>query len=122
MSRVTGSQKEHRDTQTNRVTDYGGGKYSWGIKETPPTTPVIYNKVTTDANWTAITTGLSDIRCWRLRERTGLPFYWSYTSSPTTYMTNLGGEIIEADTEISAIYVKRTASTDITVELEVWSD
>jgi len=81
----------------------------------------IYNVATTDATWTKIpaTSTLSGILNWRLSERNGNDFRFAFVAAPTTYATGFG--FIKEATAITAIYVQRPTSTNITMELVTWS-
>ena len=97
-----------------------GVRYPMFIRKRPATC-TIYNVPTTTADWTAIATGLTKVRAWKLNERAGNDYLYCYDGVGTTYMTSLGVSI-EQDTEITAIYVKRTGAANVTMELEVWTD
>lgn len=87
-----------------------------------PTTPVIYNVSTTDATATRIPTAgtnLSNVLKWKLAERDGNDFYYAFESGMATYMTGFG--MVTDDTEITAIWVKRTGSENINVQLLAWT-
>jgi len=89
---------------------------SFGIATTPTFTTV----TTTTANWTLVATGLSDTIKWKLMELTGSDFYYAYTAIPGN---NFGVAFGWAgmDTSPSAVYIKRTGSTDITIKFERWT-
>lgn len=87
-----------------------------------PTTVTFYNVSVSTDSWTKIPASatLSAVLSWRLSERSGNDFHYAYVSAPTTYATAFG--IIQRDTEISAVYVKRpTGAGTLTIELEVWT-
>ncbi len=86
--------------------------------EIRPTRVTIYNTATTDANWTAVQTGLTDVVTWKLSERDGGSFNYCFDGVGTTYMTTYGA--IQRDTILSAIYVQRTDATNINMQLEIW--
>ena len=96
-----------------------GGKYYFAHLAVRPGTPTIYNVTTTDANWTAVATGLTNVLGWRLSERAGQDFHFAFVASPSTYCTAFGW--CADQSEITAIYVKRTGSANITAELLVWT-
>ena len=96
-----------------------GGKDYAGILHLRPATPVIYNVSTTDATWTAIATGLTNVMNWRLSDRSGRNFYYAFVAAPTTYATAFGW--VAEQTEITAIYVKRIGSVNVDGELVVWT-
>lgn len=81
-------------------------------------TPTIINVTTSDANWTALTTGQTSILSWRVSERAGSDFYLAFEAAPTTYITVFG--VMQDNTEITNIYIKRTGTANITVELLIW--
>lgn len=89
------------------------------IMEVRPSTPTIYNVATTDANWTAVATGLTGVLGWRLSEANGADFDFAFTAAPATYATAFG--LIGSDTQITAIYVKRKAAVNINAQLIIWS-
>ena len=84
-----------------------------------PATVIIYNVSTADANWTAIGSGLFNVLSWKLTEKNGNAFHYCFDGVGATYMTSYGS--LQRDTEISAIYVKRTGATNIDLQLEVWT-
>ena len=96
----------------------GGRRYPVLIQKRPSTVTII-NVATTDANWTAIATGLTNVLAWKLCERNGNAFHYCFDGVGTTYVTSYG--VIQRDTEITAVYAKRTGATDINLQLEVWS-
>ena len=122
MARLLQGEHLHRDNQLGRYTiRLGGVDYlaMIDIKSAVNTTPTIYNVSTTDANWTAIGTGLSNVVSWRLSELNGNDFWFAFTAAPATFMTGFGW--VGDNTSISEIYCKRPASADISMQLLVWS-
>lgn len=103
----------------NSSTEYIGLDRALRTITKRPTTVVIYNTPTTDANWTAIATGLSGVLAWRMSEAGAQAFDYAFIASPTTYMTAYGA--IQRDTEITAIYARRKGANNITLQLEVWT-
>ena len=108
----------HRDSALSVVIEKQGSLYYISTFIIRPTTPTILNVATTDGNWTAIATGLTDVLEWRLSERSGADFYFAFVASPSTYATAYGW--VGGSTEISSIYVQRTGSTNINLELLYW--
>ena len=99
----------------------GGRHYAVFMPGGPSSANVtIYNVATTDATWTALATGLTNVIMWRLSERTGLDFRYAFVAAPTAYSTCFGsnGYVLTA---ISAIYIQRPAATNVNGQLEVWT-
>lgn len=67
-----------------------------------------------------MTTGLSGVLSWRLSEKSGNAFDYCFDNGAGGTSVRAYGPLVR-DTEISAIYVKRTGATDIDMELEIWT-
>jgi hypothetical protein len=122
MTRRTENQHLHRDNQLGRYcVQLGGVDYLAvvDVKTVTASAPTIYNVSTVDASWTAISIGLTGVVSWKLTEKSGNNFYYGYTVAPSTYMTGFGW--ISGDTALTAIYVKRTGSVNIDMQLEIWT-
>ena len=83
------------------------------------TTPTIVNVSTTDATWTLVASGLTDIKSWRLVEENGNDFRYAFVAAPATYMTGFGW--VSMDTPITDVYVQRISATDLDMQLLTWS-
>ena len=111
---------EHVSTGlTNVIIKIGADEYLASL-QIRPSTCTIYNVSTTTANWTAIASGLTNVLSWKLKEKDGDEFDYCFDGVGTTYMTSLG-ESLQRETDIAAVYVKRRGSTNINMQLEVWS-
>lgn len=109
----------HQSTLLGDVIRKSGADRFLAMVGIRPSTVTIYNVPTTDANWTAVATGLTGVLGWRLSERGGADFHFAFTAAPAAYATAFGW--MGADTEITDIYVKRPGSTDINAQLIIWS-
>lgn len=103
----------------NKAVTNLGFDYVLQILTRRPTTVVIYNVSTSGAGWQAIASGLEGVLAWKLTEKSGNAFRYCFDGVGTTYVTSYGA--IQRDTAITAIYVQRTAATDIDLELEIWT-
>lgn len=110
----------HQGTTLTDVTVRIGGKDYLATIEAHPSTVIIYNTEVSTANWTAVTTGLSNVVAWKLREREGQAFDYCFDGVGTTYMTSLGESLIR-DTDLSSVYVKRRTAVTLNMQLEVWT-
>ncbi len=109
----------HSHNALSYALDFLASKFYLATIAIRPTTPTIYNVSTTNANWTPIATGLTGVLKWRLTEKSGNDFYYAYVSSPTAFMTGFGW--VADDTAPTAIYAKRPATTNVDMQLEVWT-
>ena len=87
--------------------------------EARPSTPTITSVTTSDANWTALGTNLTDVLKWRISELTGDDIHYAYVAAPGSNFS-VGFGWVSMDTSISNIYFKRPAGNNITVKLEIW--
>lgn len=122
MSRLfTRSNKDglHQANALSWALEWLANKFYLATIAIRPTTVTIYNVATTDANWTTIASGLTGVLSWKLCERSGTEFHYCFDGVGTTYMTTYG--LIQRDTAITAVYVKRPAGVNINLQLEVWT-
>ena len=125
MTRLTKNQHLHRDNQLGRYTvQLGGLDYLAvvDIKSIISTSPTIASPVTTiDGTWTQVATGLSNVLQWKLVEDSGNDFRYAYVAAPgTSFMVGFGW--ISDNTPLSALYVQRPTSSNITCRLEYRTD
>ena len=83
-------------------------------------TVTISTVTTTDANWTALGTGLTNVLSWKISELNGDDIHYAFEAVPGNNFSVAFGWWADK-TAISAIYIKRPAGADITVKLEVWT-
>ncbi len=93
-------------------------------EETRPTWPHIINHNLTEVNKIyEIKIPREGLRVWSLRCRNKVDIQYSFEPSFSTYMTLGSGETVNQDTapntSIYSIYV-RSATANVTVELELW--
>lgn len=111
---------EHQGTALGKAIVRISGKDYLAHFAIRPSTVTIYNVSTTDAAWTAVATGLTDVLSWKLKEKSGASFNYAFAAAPATYMTS-NGEALQRDIDISAVYVQRTGATNVDMQLEVWT-
>jgi len=109
---------EHASTNLGNVTIKIGDEEYLASLAIRPSTVTIINTPTTDANWTAVATGLTNVLAWKLTEESGNAFDYAFVLAPTAYMTSYGD--LQRDTEISAIYVRRRSATNLAMQFEYW--
>jgi len=109
----------HRDPALSIVLEKIGDKHYLAIMGVRPTTPTISSIVTTDANWTAVATGLTNVLEWRLTELNGNDFHYAYEAVPGDNFS-VGFGWVGMQTEVTSIYVKRPGTGNITMKLEIW--
>lgn len=109
----------HQANALSWALDWIGSKFFMSTIPIRPTTVTIINVATTDANWTAVATGLSGVLAWKLTEASGAAFHYCFDGVGATYMTSYGS--LQRDSEIMVVYVKRTGATNINVQLEIWT-
>jgi hypothetical protein len=110
---------EHESTNLGNVTVRIGDEEYLAQLAIRPSTPTIYNVTVNTNNWTAIATGLTGVLAWRLSERSGADFYFAFEAAPSAYCTAWGW--VGDQSDISAIYAKRTGGAVLTMELLVWT-
>ena len=110
----------HSDTMLALFGRKIGSNFFLAVSEARPSTPTIVSVTTTDANWTALATGLTGVLKWRISELTGDDIHYAYVAAPGSNFS-VGFGWVAWDTDISAIYIKRPAGNNITVKLEYWS-
>lgn len=109
----------HRDSALSVVIEKEGSLYFLATKIAIPTTPTISTVTTTDANWTAVATGITGMLVWRLTELVGGDFHYAYEAAPGNNF-QVGFGWVSYNTCPSAIYIKRPGSTNITIKFEKW--
>ena len=93
---------------------------SINVRQVPPSTVAIVEKITSTDGWEAVATGLTGVRKWRLSNTEGRNFDYAFTATPATaYSTAFGS--IDNETGITAIYARRQGDTELTLHLETWS-
>jgi len=98
--------------------DKQGSDFHLAVIPIRPSTFVILNVPTAGAGWTAIATGLTNVLAWRLSEKDGNEFDYCYDNGTAgTSIRSYG--VLQRDTALSAIYVKRTGAVDINMEIEL---
>lgn len=120
MRKFTPSNKDglRGDSALSFALEWLNGKFFLSTASIRPSSVTILNVSTADANWTAIATGLSNVLSWKLTEKSGNAFHYCFDGVGTTYMTSYGS--LQRETDISAIYVKRTAAVNADMQLEIW--
>lgn len=109
----------HRDPALSVVLDKQNGLYYFSVIPIRPTTPTIVSVATTNANWTALATGLTNVLTWRISELNGDDIHYAYVVAPgNNFSVAFGWAAMQ--TSPSAIYIKRPATDNITVKLETW--
>lgn len=119
-SRKNLSTYQHVSTGLTNATLIIGGKEYLAQIAIRPSTPTITSVPTTDANWTAIATGLTDTLEWRLSELNGNDFDYAFVAAPGDNHSVAFGWVSQ-QTNPSAIYIRRKTSDNITVKLERWT-
>ena len=123
MTRLAIHEQVHRDDQLRKYTDRIGGYDYMSVVPfavASGATPTITSVTTTNANWTVVATGLSSILQWRVSELAGNDFYYAYVAAPGDNF-NVGFGWISYQTPLSALYVQRTGTDNITVKFERWA-
>ena len=114
---ITNKDGLHSHNALSYALEFLASKFYLAVIGIRPTTTTIYNVATTDADWTTVATGLTNVLAWRLVEKSGNDFYYCYDGTGTTYMTGFGW--VSKETAITAIHVKRTGASNINAQLEV---
>ena len=109
---------EHRDGLLAKVIIKLGGLKFFSFIGIRASTPTIVNVSTTDANWTKVSDGLTDVLSWRLVEKTGNDFYYAFTNSPAAFVTGFGW--VSENTALNEIWVQRPTDTNIDMQLLIW--
>ena len=109
----------HRDPALSIVLEKIGDNHYLAVSTIRPTTPTITSVATTDANWTAVATGLIDVVEWRISELNGNDFHYAFVAIPGDNFS-VGFGWVSQHTGITSLYVKRPGTGNITVKLEVW--
>ncbi len=121
MARLTKyGQYAHRDTLIANATIKLGGEDYLATIQVLPSTPVIVTVTTTDANWTALATGLSGVLRWKIMELNGDNIHYAYVAAPGDNFAVAFGWCGD-NTDLQNIYIKRPATANITVKLEIWT-
>ena len=123
MARINQSDTLHRDSQLRRFVDRIGGNDYMAIipyAVASGSTPTITSVATTDATWTLVASGLTNVIQWRISELSGDDFHYAYVAAPGDDF-NVGFGWISYQAPLTNLYVKRTAAADITVKLEYWA-
>ena len=110
----------HRDSALSIVLERIGGKDYFAILRARPTTPTISTLTTTNGNWVALATGLTNLLQWKISELNGNDFHYAFVVAPGNNFS-VGFGWVEQNTAPSAIYVKRPGSSNITLKLERWA-
>lgn len=109
----------HRDSALSVLIEKFGTAHFLAMTSVRPSSVTIANVTLSNANWTAIATGLSDVLYWRMDERNGDDFHYAFSAAPATYMTAFGW--VSGTQDISAIYAKRKNARTYYMELEYWT-
>lgn len=110
----------HRDSALSVVLEKIGSDYYFAVTPVRPSTPTITTVTTTDANWTALATGLTGILHWKICELNGGDIHYAFVAAPGDNFSIAYGVTAE-DTGLTDIYIKRPATNNITVKLEYWT-
>ena len=109
----------HRDTL---LAEYGikiGDEKYLVMMPLTPTTPTITSVATAGAGWTLLATGLTNVVRWKISELDGNDIHYAFVAAPGDNFSVAFGWWQDSSSPTS-IYVKRAASNDITVKLELW--
>jgi len=99
--------------------EFLASKFYLAIIAIRPTTPTITTVTTTNANWTALATGLTNVLKWRISELGGNDFHYAYEAAPGNNFS-VGFGWVSYDTAPTAIYFKRPSTANVTLKLEIW--
>ena len=97
-----------------------GTRYPVFVKRVPVGAPTIVSVATTNGNWTALATGLTNVIMWRIAEISGNNVRYAFSASPGDAWSVAFGWI-SFETDLSDIYIQRPGNEDITVKLEYWT-
>jgi hypothetical protein len=110
----------HSHNALSFVLEFLASKFYLAVIGIRASVPTISTVATTDANWTLVATGLSNILEWRLSELNGNDFHYAYVATPGNNFS-VGFGWVSFQTSPTAIYVKRPATANITIKLERWT-
>jgi len=96
-----------------------GSNFFLSVIPVRPTTVTIVNVSTAGAGWTQVVAGLVGVLTWRLSEKSGQKFDYCYDNGAGGTSVRCYG-VLQRDTDLSTIYVKRTGAIDLDMELEYW--